>query len=138
MPLFIGLIFSVLVALLWLVWSLLVLFAAAVFFIWPLALLLVGVLVWRAQVRLWSRTMVAPGATPSRESATASAEPPRNSAFDEYREATLRRLDEEASKFREFLERMRRSRDKQEFDRYMAERRARPSRAVAGSVPAIR
>jgi hypothetical protein len=135
MPLFIGLIFSVLVALLWLVWSLLVLFAAAVFFLWPLALLLVGALVWRGQMRLWSRTMGPPGAEAARAS---TAAPTRNSAFEDYREATLHRLDEEAGKFREFMERMRKSRDRQEFDQYMAERRARPSRAVAGSVPAIR
>ena len=37
------------------------------------------------------------------------------------------RLDEEHGKFREFLQRLRRSRDKQEFDAFMAGRRGRPA-----------
>lgn len=145
MPLFIGLIFSVLVAALWLVWSLIVLAAAAVFFAWPIVFLIVAALLWRGPMRLWQRTMRASsGAAPAREPQAADAGV-RNSAFEEYREATLRRLDEEAARFREFLDRMRGSRDKQEFDAYMAERRARPvgnpvrdPRAISGSVPAIR
>jgi hypothetical protein len=55
----------------------------------------------------------------------------RNTAFDDYRRETLSRLDEESAKFREFLQRLRRSRDKQEFDRFMAERRPRPSLPAA-------
>ncbi len=49
-----------------------------------------------------------------------------NSAFDEYREETLNRLEEEQREFREFLERLRKAKDKQEFDQFMAERRSRP------------
>jgi hypothetical protein len=50
-----------------------------------------------------------------------------NAAFDDYREETLRRLEEEQREFREFLERLRKAKDKSEFDEFMAERRARPS-----------
>jgi biopolymer transport protein ExbB/TolQ len=157
MPLFIGLIFSVLVAALWLVWSVIMLAAAAVFFAWPIVFLIVAALLWRGPLRLWQRTMSATSgassAVPRSSSEPEAAEAGgRNSAFEEYREATLRRLDEEASRFSEFLDRMRGSRDKQEFDAYMAERRARTVRDTFGdavrqpvreprtisSVPAIR
>ena len=48
-----------------------------------------------------------------------------NSAFEKYRAETLRRVDEEQRKFREFLDGLRKSKDKEEFDRFMADRRAR-------------
>jgi hypothetical protein len=54
-----------------------------------------------------------------------------NRAFDEYREETLRRLEEEQREFREFLDRLRFARDKTEFDQFMAERRARPAPEAA-------
>ncbi len=46
-----------------------------------------------------------------------------NAAFDDYREETLRRLEEEAQEFQTFMERLRKARDKAEFDQFMAERR---------------
>ena len=45
-----------------------------------------------------------------------------NRAFDDYREATLRRLEEEATEFQGFLQRLRQAKDKAEFDQFMAER----------------
>ena len=45
-----------------------------------------------------------------------------NWAFDEYRAETLRRLEQEQSEFKEFLERLRHAKDKAEFDQFMAER----------------
>ena len=47
-----------------------------------------------------------------------------NRAFDEYREETLRRLEEEQREFLAFLDRLRHAKDKAEFDQFMAERRA--------------
>lgn len=49
-----------------------------------------------------------------------------NKAFDDYREATLKRLEEEEREFRAFLDRLRQAKDKSEFDQFMAERRERP------------
>lgn len=46
-----------------------------------------------------------------------------NRAFDEYREETLRRLEEEQKEFRDFLDRLRMARDKAEFDQFMNDRR---------------
>jgi hypothetical protein len=48
-----------------------------------------------------------------------------NYAFDEYRSETLRRLEDEQREFREFLERLRFAKDRDEFDQFMAERRNR-------------
>ena len=45
-----------------------------------------------------------------------------NRAFDDYREETLRRLEEEANEFQSFLQRLRLAKDKAEFDQFMAER----------------
>jgi hypothetical protein len=54
-----------------------------------------------------------------------------NAAFDDYRRETLRRLEEERRRieeegraFAEFVANLRRARDKEEFDRFMAERNA--------------
>ena len=45
-----------------------------------------------------------------------------NSAFDTYREETLRRLEEERDAFLGFLEQLRAAKDKAEFDQFMASR----------------
>ena len=56
-----------------------------------------------------------------------------NAAFDEYKREQLKRLDEERRRledeqkaFRDFVERLRRAKDQDEFDRFMAERRSAP------------
>jgi hypothetical protein len=50
-----------------------------------------------------------------------------NRAFDEYRMETLRRLEEEQTEFRDFLDRLRHAKDKEEFDQFMAQHRSRPT-----------
>ena len=50
-----------------------------------------------------------------------------NRAFDEYRMETLRRLEEEQTEFRDFLDRLRHAKDKEEFDQFMAQHRQRPT-----------
>ena len=57
-----------------------------------------------------------------------------NVAFDEWRTAELARLDEERRKldkaqreFAEYVDAIRRAKDREEFERFMAERRARPA-----------
>jgi hypothetical protein len=50
-----------------------------------------------------------------------------NRAFDDYREETLSRLEQEADDFRAFLDRLRHAKDKAEFDLFMAERRGNGS-----------
>ncbi|HWB45860.1 MAG TPA: DUF2852 domain-containing protein [Hyphomicrobiaceae bacterium] len=53
--------------------------------------------------------------------------PTGNRAFDEYREEALRKLEEEATEFRDFLSRLRMAKDRAEFDEFMRERRTRPA-----------
>jgi hypothetical protein len=53
----------------------------------------------------------------------------RPGAFEEYREETLRRLDQEQKEFETFVGHLRSAKDKAEFDQFMAERRARPSQS---------
>lgn len=50
-----------------------------------------------------------------------------NRAFDEYRMETLRRLEEEQVQFKEFLDRLRHAKDKEEFDAFMAQHRTKPN-----------
>lgn len=50
-----------------------------------------------------------------------------NRAFDDYRMETLRRLEEEQKEFKDFLERLRHAKDKEEFDAFMAQHRTRPT-----------
>ena len=50
-----------------------------------------------------------------------------NRAFDEYRTETLQRLEEEQVEFRNFLDRLRHAKDKEEFDAFMAQHRPRPT-----------
>jgi hypothetical protein len=61
--------------------------------------------------------------------------PTGNRAFDEYREEALRKLEEEAAEFRDFLERLRMAKDRSEFDEFMRERRNRPTGPSEGSPP---
>ncbi len=55
-----------------------------------------------------------------------------NAAFDSYKADTLQRLEREQNEFEAFLHRLRESRDKAEFDQYLAER----ARAAAAETPA--
>lgn len=48
-----------------------------------------------------------------------------NSAFDEYREQALQRLEDEQREFHEFLKQLRMAKDRTEFDRFMKKRRER-------------
>jgi hypothetical protein len=60
-----------------------------------------------------------------------------NAAFDEYRAETLKRLEEEEKEFREFLDRLRKAKDKAEFDQFMADRKNRPQGPIIdGEQPA--
>ena len=59
-----------------------------------------------------------------------------NSAFDDYRAAELKRLDEERRRleeerrqFEQYVRDLRRARDKEEFDRFMAERASKTREA---------
>ena len=50
-----------------------------------------------------------------------------NTAFDTYREETLKRLEDEQAEFNEYLDHLRQAKDKTEFDAFMAQRKDRPA-----------
>jgi len=64
-----------------------------------------------------------------------SPRPSGHRAFDEYRQDTLQRLEEEQREFRDFLARLRMAKDKAEFDQFMAERRTRTGGSDFGTSP---
>ena len=99
---------------------------------WPLGLAILAYILWSGRMGCW-RGAYANG----RDGASRMGKPGTwwypnqtsgNRAFDEYREETLKRLEEEQREFREFLDRLRFAKDKTEFDQFMSERRARPER----------
>jgi len=73
---------------------------------------------WKHGRRFW-REAQAMGRWPHDERRGGSG----NRAFDDYRQETLRRLEEEQRDFIAFLERLRLAKDKEEFDAFLAARR---------------
>jgi hypothetical protein len=94
---------------------------------WPVGLAVLAFLIWRRRGGRWQRWM----ADDRRKLRCIPSS--GNAAFDEYREETLRKVSDERHTFREFLERLRKAKDKDEFDRFMAERRSRPSDGPQGA-----
>lgn len=62
-------------------------------------------------------------ATPWNQPQKPEVRPSGNAAFDEYRMETIRRLEDEQREFVDYLERLRKAKDKAEFDQFMADRR---------------
>lgn len=100
---------------------------------WPLGVAILAFLLWSGRMGCWKGRGMGrwhQGTADFRAAGTWWQPPQRSSgnrAFDEYRNETLRRLEEEQREFHEFLERLRMAKDKAEFDQFMAERRARPN-----------
>lgn len=55
-----------------------------------------------------------------------------NSAFDAYREETLKRLEDEQREFQDFLRHLREAKDKAEFDDFMRSRDSRNGAVTTG------
>lgn len=85
---------------------------------WPLGLALLFYMIWSK--RMSSPKSCAPWRARSHTSRSSG-----NSAFDAYRDDTIRRLEEEQEAFQAFMERLRNARDKAEFDQFMNDRRER-------------
>ena len=82
---------------------------------WPIGLAILGYMIWSGRMgcsrkKSWKR----------------NSRPTGNTAFDEYREETLRRLEDEQGAFESFLGNLRRAKDRAEFDQFMTERRNGP------------
>ena len=88
-------------------------------FFWPVGLAMVGYMFWSGKMRCGSRHSADWKSWKTRSGLYGST---GNQAFDDHRDETLRRLDEDAREFRGFVEKLRHAKDKEEFDRFMAER----------------
>ncbi len=77
---------------------------------------------------MFNRSCRGAGRQMSRHHAFSAMRPSGNSAFDAYKEETLRRLEDEQNSFEDFLQRLRDAKDKAEFDQFMDDR-AKPSDA---------
>lgn len=94
---------------------------------WPIGLALLFYMIWSK--RMFSSSSCTSRRTRLHDAAIATM-PSGNSAFDAYKAETLRRLEDEQRAFDSFLQRLRESRDKAEFDAFMDER-LRAARAEA-------
>ena len=94
------------------------------FVYWPIGLAILAYLIWGRHLRCTGeRWWQNAEGTARRWCSGGHMGSSGNWAFDEYRAETLRRLEEEQREFKEFLQRLRKAKDKAEFDQFMAERR---------------
>lgn len=113
---------------------------------WPIGLAILAFKIWQRReghsgdLVQFAQERMGPGLQAKWDNAVANAAPWRpfaetratgNAAFDAWRKGELDRVEEERRKladaerdFAEHLDRLRRARDREEFDRFMAERRA--------------
>jgi uncharacterized protein DUF2852 len=96
---------------------------------WPLGLLVLALAIWRGCMLCcgfgfghWNDSV---DRSPVPRERVAPSPTSGNRAFDVYRAETLKRLEEEQSSFREYLERLRQAKDRTEFEQFMQERRDR-------------
>ena len=83
-------------------------------FFWPVGLLILGYMIWSGRM----------GCSGKRSKWRKSFRGTGNTAFDSYREDTLRRLEDEQSAFEGFLGRLREAKDRAEFHQFLTEQRA--------------
>ncbi len=84
---------------------------------WPIGLAVLGYMLWSGKMgkcsgskwKKWSHGYSRGGSS-------------GNLAFDEYKDETLRRLEDEQKEFQMFLERLKLAKDQKEFDQFMTER----------------
>ncbi|CUJ98802.1 hypothetical protein PH7735_02124 [Shimia thalassica] len=87
-------------------------------FFWPVGLALLFYMIWSK--RMFNKSCSRRRSNHLRRAHVMN--PTGNSAFDAYRQDTLRRLEDEQRSFETFLERLRDAKDKAEFDQFMDER----------------
>ena len=84
---------------------------------WPVGLFILGYMIWSNRMSCRTR---------NRRRRFIGGET-GNTAFDEYRRETLRRLEEEREAFGAFLDRLREAKDRAEFEQFRAERERVPA-----------
>ncbi|MFN3208551.1 MAG: DUF2852 domain-containing protein [Roseovarius sp.] len=89
---------------------------ASMIVFWPVGLALLAYMIWSNKLTCSSNRIA------NRRFSRPMRGSSGNSAFDAYRNETLRRLEDEQQSFEAFLDRLRAARDKAEFDQFMEER----------------
>ncbi len=86
-------------------------------FVWPVGLAILAYMIWSK--RMFSKSCRKSSSARHMSTVLSSS---GNSAFDNYKAETLRRLEEEQTSFEGFLQRLREAKDKAEFDDFMSDR----------------
>ncbi len=86
---------------------------------WPLGLAVIGYILWGGSID----ELISDGFAKAK-SMTRPQTSSGNAAFDEYRRETLQRLEEEQAEFDAYVEKLRQARDREEFERFMADRQS--------------
>ncbi len=111
---------------------------------WPIGLAILAYLIWSGRMGSWKHSSAGRwhserGAWSCggkrKGSSRQRTAPSGNASFDEYREETLNRLEDEQKEFLDYLERLRQAKDKSEFDQFMSERGMRPEGPDASEPP---
>ncbi len=102
---------------------------------WPIGLAVLGYLFWRNEMgcrnkHSGSRQGCWGGLNKGAGGAGFSS---GNMAFDEYREATLKQLEQDQREFTVFIDQLRRAKDQRQFDDFMADRMRRKTQENGSS-----
>ncbi len=92
---------------------------------WPIGLTVLAYLIWSGRMGCKDQSKRGWGRNKWRRHTVQYSS--GNSAFDDYREETLRRLEEEQNAFSSFLDNLRKAKDAAEFEQFMKERQVHPS-----------
>ncbi|KAA0920139.1 DUF2852 domain-containing protein [Aquicoccus porphyridii] len=95
---------------------------------WPIGLALLAYMIW-------SKQMFKGCAHRRKHGRPTAYRSSGNSAFDAYKDDTLRRLEDEQKQFESFLERLRAAKDKAEFDQFMEDRASDAAKARSAEPP---
>ncbi|AHC73327.1 hypothetical protein P856_86 [Candidatus Endolissoclinum faulkneri L5] len=92
---------------------------AGFIFLWPIGLVIFCYMIWSGRMNCcnfinaqWSKFKNSDNGSSG------------NTAFDAYKTETLRQLEEEQQDFKKFLEQLRQSKDRTEFEQFMSQRRS--------------
>lgn len=86
---------------------------------WPIGLAVIGYIMWGGSIDDLFNDGIAKAKSFAHKPHSSSG----NAAFDDYRRETLRKLEEEQAEFDEYVARLRQARDREEFERFMADRK---------------
>ena len=105
-------------------WTPLAVAAAVLGFVvwWPIGLAVIAYIMWGGSIDDLARDGIEQAKSAFKPAAETTGTT-GSAAFDAYRAETLRRLEEEQAEFNDFVAKLREARDREEFERFMADRK---------------